>query len=306
MRPTFLAFALYCCCAVSQEISAASAPDGSELIYRNDSGVTVSVAELSYYFSDWGQGRSAEAAKKIPNLEIAVEAIYLTKTIAAEFERDATRDDELVTMYAEDQIRRQKMSIWLDETARSMLAEMDWATLAREEYLANPDLYEKPEKLRASHILIKTEDKRLFDAISVAEKARLETLTDENFDDLATAYSESQSGVRGGDIGFFSRGDMVPAFENAAFDLEVGEISDLVITQFGVHIIKLTGREPPARAPFEEVEAYIVDALKKKHSGEIRDRLVNNIREGMLSSDAFYNESLVESLRADPQALVRQ
>ena len=88
--------------------------------------------------------------------------------------------------------------------------------------------------VRASHILVKTEEeaRKLYDEI----KAGLD------FADAAAQFSLCPSGANGGDLGFFGKGMMVKPFEDAAFNLEVGEMSEPVETQFGWHLILLTGK----------------------------------------------------------------
>ncbi len=87
-------------------------------------------------------------------------------------------------------------------------------------------------QVKASHILVK---KR-----SEAEKILEELKKGANFAELAKKHSECPSRKRGGDLGWFGRGKMVPEFEKAAFSLKKGELSDLVKTQFGYHLIKVT------------------------------------------------------------------
>ncbi len=89
------------------------------------------------------------------------------------------------------------------------------------------------KKVRASHILV--------DKHSQALRVLEELKEGRGFGELARRYSTCPSGKRGGDLGFFGRGQMVRGFENAAFALEVGGISQPVKTQFGYHIIKRTG-----------------------------------------------------------------
>lgn len=90
-------------------------------------------------------------------------------------------------------------------------------------------------EVKASHILVKTEDeaKNLYDEIKGGK----------NFADAAAEVSLCPSGSVGGDLGFFSRGMMVKPFEDAAFELEVGELSQPVQTQFGWHLIQVTDKK---------------------------------------------------------------
>ncbi len=88
------------------------------------------------------------------------------------------------------------------------------------------------KQVKASHILVKTEGE--------ARKILEELKKGANFAKLAKQFSECPSKKKGGNLGWFGRGKMVREFENAAFSLKKGEISDIVKTQFGYHIIKVT------------------------------------------------------------------
>lgn len=90
-------------------------------------------------------------------------------------------------------------------------------------------------EIKASHILVKTEE----EAINLKERI----LAGEAFETIAAENSACPSSRNGGDLGFFGRGQMVKEFENAAFDLNVGEISDPVRTNFGWHLILVTDKE---------------------------------------------------------------
>jgi parvulin-like peptidyl-prolyl isomerase len=91
------------------------------------------------------------------------------------------------------------------------------------------------EEIKASHILVDTKE----EAITLKE----EILSGTAFEDVAAEHSLCPSGANGGDLGFFGRGQMVKEFENVAFDLKVGEISDPVKTNFGWHLILVTDKQ---------------------------------------------------------------
>lgn len=90
-------------------------------------------------------------------------------------------------------------------------------------------------KVRISHILVEKQSQ----AFQIAEELRKGT----GFAELARRFSQCPSGKRGGDLGFFGRGQMVKEFEQAAFALKLGEVSPPVKTKFGYHIIKKTGEK---------------------------------------------------------------
>lgn len=124
---------------------------------------------------------------------------------------------------------------------------------AKEYYEKNQDMFKTEEEVRARHILVAEEEE--------ARKVADEIKAGKDFEEAAKEYSTCPSKERGGDLGFFSRGKMVPEFEEAAFGLEVGELSHLVKTQFGYHIIKTENKKAPSVKKFEEVKGQIEQYL---------------------------------------------
>jgi peptidyl-prolyl cis-trans isomerase D len=130
-------------------------------------------------------------------------------------------------------------------------------------YNANIQQYQTPEQIRASHILLKTDGKNDADVKKQAEDILKQAKAPgADFAALARKYSEDDgSKVNGGDLDYFGRGRMVAEFETAAFALQPGQISDLVKSQFGYHIIKVTDKKPGATRTLDEVRAQIQDQL---------------------------------------------
>lgn len=145
-------------------------------------------------------------------------------------------------------------------------------------YADNPDAFQNPEQVRARHILFKVEqdapDEEVAVARGKADAARERALSGEDFAALATELSEGPSAPQGGDLGFFSRTQMVEPFASAAFDLEPGEISPVVRTQFGFHVIKSEEKRPASMTPLEDVFDQIRQFLSNQELGERVDALV--------------------------------
>lgn len=139
---------------------------------------------------------------------------------------------------------------------------------ARKVYAENLDkVYRVPEKVRVSEILIAVDEKATPEdrtkARQTAEALLKRIKAGENFAEIAKVDSYDQSAARGGDVGEITRGETVPQFEKAAFALKPGEVSGVVATQFGFHIIKVTERHPAETEPFDKVKAQIMADLKK-------------------------------------------
>jgi peptidyl-prolyl cis-trans isomerase C len=137
-------------------------------------------------------------------------------------------------------------------------------------YDQNPQYFEKPAQIRASHILILVPQDAKDDVKktkrAAIDKARERVTTGkEDFAKVAGELSEDPgSKANGGDLGFFAHGQMVPEFDKAAFLLKQDEVSEVVTTQFGYHIIKQTGAQPAEKRALDQMKDTIARFLKKR------------------------------------------
>src|SRR6202163_711760 len=124
------------------------------------------------------------------------------------------------------------------------------------------DQYTTPEQVRASHILLKTEGKDDAAVKAKAEEILKQAKAGADFAELARKNSDDeQSAKSGGDLDYFGRGRMVPEFDQAVFAMQPGQISDLVKTQYGYHVIKLVDKKSAATRPLTEVRQQLSDQL---------------------------------------------
>ncbi|RPJ80409.1 MAG: hypothetical protein EHM13_12075, partial [Acidobacteria bacterium] len=164
-------------------------------------------------------------------------------------------------------------------------------------YNENIDTYSTPEQVRASHILLKTEGKDEAAVKAKAESALKEAKSGADFAGLAKKYSEDEaSAAQGGDLDYFPRGRMVPEFDQVAFTLEPGAISDLVKSQYGFHISKVVDKKPASTRPVEEVRQQIVEQLQweraQARASEQATTLEDEIREASGLDKAAATHSL--------------
>jgi peptidyl-prolyl cis-trans isomerase C len=137
-------------------------------------------------------------------------------------------------------------------------------------YDENRKLFTKQAQVKASHILIKVDadadEAEKAEAKAKIDKAAQRIKDGEDFAAVAGEVSEGPSKTKGGDLGYFERGQMVTPFDEVAFTMEPGQVSGVVETNFGYHIIKVFDRQEASTATFEEVEPQIADHLKQEKS----------------------------------------
>lgn len=150
-------------------------------------------------------------------------------------------------------------------------------------YEENRERFQAPESVSARHILltITGED----DEASIEQKRlQIEALRDEllagaDFADIAREHSACPSAQRGGNLGSFARGQMVPAFEEAAFGQDVGEIGPVIRTRYGFHIIKVEEKNPAREVPYVEVKTNILERLTRMARQQAVEEKLNELNE---------------------------
>ena len=149
-------------------------------------------------------------------------------------------------------------------------------------YDKNPSQFQQPESYRASHILIRV-DANATDAQKKEARATIEAVEKQlqggaDFAAVAKEKSQDGSASNGGDLNYFRKGQMVEPFQKAVEALKVGETSGIVETQFGYHIIKLTGKQPPRTVPLAEVSTRIGQFLMARAQQEKANEFVQGLR----------------------------
>jgi peptidyl-prolyl cis-trans isomerase C len=158
-------------------------------------------------------------------------------------------------------------------------------------YEQNKEKFKTGEQVHASHILVKTE-KEAQDILAQIKKGG-------NFEELAKKHSIDGAAAKGGDLGWFGKGSMIPEFEKVVFGLKEGELSGVVKTQFGYHIIKLTGKRSAGTRPFDEVKEQIKAAMLPEKQQGVFQKLKEDLKK-----DAKYSikEDVLKGLDGKPAA----
>lgn len=169
----------------------------------------------------------------------------------------------------------------------------------------NKDRFGEPEQVRASHILVKV-DGNADQATKDAAKKKITELLGKlkkgaDFAKLASENSDCPSKAQGGDLGFFGHGQMVKEFEDVAFKLDKGKLSDVVQTQFGFHIIKVTDKKAGKPATFDTAKSKIADEMKE---GKVRETVMAAVKKlrDQAKIEVFIKDAAPSPAAATPPA----
>jgi peptidyl-prolyl cis-trans isomerase D len=250
-----------------EQLLRAQVPPLTTVQFESGLRAALLVEKLQAALTDWMTVSEAELEREYVQRNERVRLQLVTLTADAFRDQVDLSDADVAAYYDEHQAeyrtgeQRSIEYVLVDRDAIRANQTVADADLERY-YNENIALYQTPEQVRASHILLQTAGADVEEVRARAETILAEARAGADFADLAREHSEDEgSAVNGGDLDFFGRGVMVPEFEAAAFALEPGEISDLVQSQFGFHIIQFTGRQEAETRSLDEVRATIEDTL---------------------------------------------
>jgi len=175
-------------------------------------------------------------------------------------------------------------------------------------YNDNIQQYSTPEQVRASHILLKTEGKDDAAVKKQAEDLLAKVKSGANFEELAKKFSEDEaSAAKGGDLDFFNKGAMVPEFDKVAFELQPGQLKqELVKTNFGYHIIKVTDKRAASQKTLAEVRSQIEDQLKWEQAQSAAQKLSDQVAAELKKPADFETVARTRGLQTGESGLFTQ
>ncbi|OGD15176.1 hypothetical protein A2V47_00110 [Candidatus Atribacteria bacterium RBG_19FT_COMBO_35_14] len=227
---------------------------------------------------------------KISNDEINLEIDKIKDNFSSPEEFDgALKANNITLTQLKEDIKRQLIINKVLAEIRSQVSISDEDLL--EYYNENKESLIEPEQVHARHILVKTEEEANTLLLQIKEGLA-------DFSELAKEKSTDSSAPSGGDLGFFTRGRMVKEFEDAAFSLEPGEISDVVQTQFGYHIIKCEEKKEEYSPAFEEIKEQISNALKSQRENEAISVFISKLREEAVIVYNYDFDAEIETLKS--------
>lgn len=242
-----------------------NAPSGQDKVLVTIANKFITLNDFKHKLSRLPSHFQTMAEKNKKNLldDMIVESLFMEDAVR----KGLDRDKEVREVLEE---ARKKIVI-----AKFVKTEVDDKVNINEEeikkfYEDHKEDFKKPEMWRASHILVASEGEAK-DILNELSKGR-------SFEEMAREKSTDATAARGGDVGYFRKGQVLPEFENTCFNLKVGDISGIVHTQFGYHIIKLTDKRSESVESYDEAKPKIENELRLKQRNELFDKLVSDLK----------------------------
>ena len=208
-----------------------------------------------------GMFATEEGKKQLLDQMVSFELMYIDAK-----ERGLENDEDFLM-----QLEMAKKEILIQTAISKIMADVVVTDSEVEDYYkANENLFMNQQTVSAKHILVDTAEK----AAEIME----EIAAGKPFSDAAAEHSSCPSGTQGGDLGSFSRGQMVPEFEDVAFTMEIGKVSEPVQTQFGYHLIKVEARSTGSVKPFDEVKDSIKNMILQERQTFKYTQHVNSLK----------------------------
>lgn len=230
-------------------------------------GLTVTEEEVTELIASLGQRGAAyntpEGRRAVLNQIIGNKLLLL----------DAKRNLLEAEPAFREQLNRLKDNLLISYAGEKVISAVSVTEAeAREYYDNNKSQFTTGETVNASHILVDSEDKAKAILAEISSGAK-------SFEDAAREYSSCPSGAEGGSLGDFGRGQMVPEFDKAVFEMQVGEITaEPVKTQFGYHLIKLNSKGEPKELSYSEVSSEIKAGLLGEKRRKAYESKINQLK----------------------------
>lgn len=306
-----LSWAAYAGTAVGQKGDQVVAVVNGVKISNEDFDRNLAAAKQQFASIGWKESDGAKLAdlkNKVLDRLIDVELLYQQSqkreiVVAdeefengfAEFRKQFPKEEEFQKFlqdngFSEEDLKEQfKKSMALKKLQMALRVEFTETVIVTDKeikdfYDKNVEKFKNPEMVKASHILISFEndadEAAKKEARAQIEKIQKQLKAGDDFAELAKAHSACPSSANGGDLGFFGRGQMVKPFEDAAFGLKSGEVSDIVETSFGYHLIKLTDKKAEETQTIDDVKARISDWLRQQKIDSKFEQYIEKLKSG--------------------------
>ena len=264
------------------------------LLSVND--INISEDELYFYLKEFLLPQAYESGVQKPEaIKNALVNLYVVRRAARiAIEEGLVADDE-VAYRRLDGGYRVALSAFVADRAGRALAATDWEALADERYLVEQDKLGPREQVDVDHLLIASDERSFSELMSVTMEVQAKIEAGESFTALIKEYSDDPSAQRNeGGLGFINPGQTHPDFEKMAFSMrEPGEISEPVLTSYGVHFIRFNDRRNRDAIPQDVVQERLIRAIKKERQSTLKGEVLAHFRGEAYPEVADMDESAV-------------
>jgi len=311
-----------------QQLLRAQRPPMTAAQFENAVRDDLVIEKLQAVLTDWLSVTDKELEQEYRTRNDKVK-LAVASFVADSFKADATASDAEIAAYFGQRAadftipeKRKVRYLLIDVDAIRSKTPVPEADIERA-YNENIQQYSTPEQVRASHILLRTEGKDDAAVKAKADDILKQLRAGADFAELARMHSEDEPTAKnGGDLDYFGRGRMVPEFDQAAFALEPGQTSEVIKTDYGYHIIKLTDKKPASMRALADVRPQLVEQLGyEKAQAEAADLAQTIARDvatpadldraaqthGLMvqESEFFARDGQITGLGASPEAVAR-
>ena len=262
------------------------------LLSVND--VTITEDDLYFYLKEFLIPQAYESGPQKPEaIKNALVNLYVVRRAARIAVDEGLLSNEEVVYRRLDGGYRVALTAFVADRAARALAATDWEALADERYMVEQDKLGPREQVDVHHLLISSDKRSFSDLVSVTSEVQARIEGGEDFLALVKAYSDDPSAKRNeGGLGFINPGQTHPEFEKMAFSLtEPGQISEPVLTSFGVHFIRFNDRRSRNAIPQDVVQQRLIRAIKKERESALKGEVLASFRGEAWPEVADINES---------------
>lgn len=265
-----------------------------DVVYYSTDLFEVTDFDLKMYLRNAPDLKEGDIGSRARNLQ-ALSDLYAMQVLVSDAQEHTLLTEEERQWIANYEVAIETINRYLSSQVALRLAQTDWESEALERYLSNPQQFEIPEKVTLRTLLIRTGDRSEEEAMVRAnELLRQAIVPGSDFAELVRVHTEDKSAIEsGGLMEGITRGKTVKPFEDAAFALRTpGELSEPVVTQFGVHLIELVEYVPPRTRTFDESKEQIIADLKPLRAAQYREAIQTEARERKLEGFLEHTEAL--------------
>lgn len=245
-----------------------------EIVYYSVEDFAVTDFDLKMYLRKAPEPQEGTVGSRARNLQ-ALSDLYAMQVLLTDVNESRLITEAERNWIANYAVAIETINRYLQEQVLVRLAETDWEAEAVEQYLGNPERYEIPESVSLRTLLIRTDKRTEAEALELAAELLQEAAgPDADFAELVRTHTDDEVAAKSGGFMKIKRGETVAPFEDAAFALShPGQLSEPVISQFGVHLIQLLEYQPAGMLTFEQAREQVIAELKPVRAAQYRETI---------------------------------